>query len=407
TNSGSGDILLENTAAPLSITGVSQSGGGGVNVFNNGSISTSGTMTLSGGMALFTADGATSDITVNGAISKTTGSDAALTLLAQRNIEVKQPVVSTSGKMNVNLVSHYLNDSAPGSISIQDNITTNGGSLLVGGGTNPSVIPAIGYDATTLGGNRQYGVNLDNTFGTALIDTAGGNVSIRGQGVANSSYDSLGIYLGSAQIHANGGNILLDGKSGVNPVSLDNAGVYITDVIDTTGTGTITIQGSGGANTSATTRNRGVFVTTTAATIRTANGALSLTGAGGINTTNPSNPNNQGVLVNSGIVQSTGYSVTIIGSAGDGGSSAITNNKTIDGYSGVILDAGTGTFSQTVSTAITKSSGPSSTIDIKADSINLGNPTSINAGATGEVIIESATPGGAIQVDSTRTAGTL
>src|SRR5207248_2687697 len=52
TNSTGGNISLINTAAPLTITGISQSGGGSVTVNNTGAISLTGTVSAGSGGAI-------------------------------------------------------------------------------------------------------------------------------------------------------------------------------------------------------------------------------------------------------------------------------------------------------------------------------------------------------------------
>ena len=49
TNMTSGDVSLTNTAAPLTITGISQSGGGNVSVTNTGGITVSGAIASAAG----------------------------------------------------------------------------------------------------------------------------------------------------------------------------------------------------------------------------------------------------------------------------------------------------------------------------------------------------------------------
>lgn len=336
------------------------------------------TVSLAGGSLALIATGATSDIILDGAITKTAGADSALTLLAGRSIVTNQPVTSIANKLNVTLNAHYQNDSALGNVAVHNAISTNGGNLTVGGGTNPLLVAAKGYDATTAGADRQYGVNLDTISAPLIINTSGGSVSIRGEGVANSNFDSLGIYLGNAQLHAGGGNILLDGQAGDNPLSADNAGVYITDAIDTPGNGTITIQGRGGVNSDATKANRGINLTTAAAIIGSGNGSISLTGIGGLNTVSPTNPNNQGIRINGGGgIVSTNAPLFITGTAGNSGSVGIATS----GASPININS---------PTAVT----------FKADKMDFAAPTSSLGGITSTVTVVPLTAGRPITLGS-------
>src|SRR4029077_18746647 len=65
TNTTSGDISLTNTAAPLTITGISQSGGGNASVNNTGAIVVGGATVTGGNLSLTSS----ADISQTGAIS--------------------------------------------------------------------------------------------------------------------------------------------------------------------------------------------------------------------------------------------------------------------------------------------------------------------------------------------------
>lgn len=64
------------------------------------------------------------DISVDASITKTSGGDAALSLLAHNDIHVNAPISSTSGKLDVNL-------QAVNAVNINSNIDTNGGGVYV------------------------------------------------------------------------------------------------------------------------------------------------------------------------------------------------------------------------------------------------------------------------------------
>jgi len=255
-----------------------------------------------GGPVSFTAAGAGSDVIIDGDISKTAGGNANMDVKAARSIVVGAPISSTSGKLDVTLNAHYLTNGAVGNVSIVDSISTNGGNLVVGGGLTPASIPAIGYDGTSINNDKLYGVNVE----TANISTGGGNIDIRGQGVANSTFNADGISLSVSQLHAGGGNITLEGKSGDQPTNATNSIYFATAIIDTTGSGSIKITGTAGA--SGTNAIRGVNIYK--GTIQTEDGDIEITGTGG----DSSHSGNNGVLISGGSSNTVNISSTGIGS---------------------------------------------------------------------------------------------
>ncbi|CAH2032634.1 two-partner secretion domain-containing protein [Trichlorobacter ammonificans] len=249
------------------------------------------------------------DIFVNDAIAKTGTADTSLTLKAERSISINAPISSSGGKLDVVLNAHAQSDTAPGSVWINKNITTNGGSLIVGGGLDPAVTAAIGYGSAT--NDQLYGVYVE----TATISTGGGNIIIRGQGVAGSPFDADGINLANTvQLHAQGGNITLAGRTGDQPTigTIGTAGIYSDAVIDTTGSGAISLTGRGGLGTGKS-NIRGINLS--GGTIRVENGTLSIIGYGG----DATGSNNKGVRLHGSLstplqLQSTGSgSISITG----------------------------------------------------------------------------------------------
>src|SRR4029078_133032 len=97
TNTG-GNISLTNTGA-LSITGVSQAGGGNLAVTNTGSITVNGVAAVAGGGTVnLTANGATSDITLNANVTSGSG---AITLVSGRNTLLSNGNISTTGNVSI------------------------------------------------------------------------------------------------------------------------------------------------------------------------------------------------------------------------------------------------------------------------------------------------------------------
>jgi filamentous hemagglutinin family protein len=290
---GSGGFV-ETSAAKVDLNGLRVKTQGGnwlidPNDFKIDSVANSGDMTgadlglalESGNVTIETATMGTAgngDIFVNETIDKGMGSsiDSTLTLAAERSIEVNAPITSTgSYKLNVNLQARAT-DGAVGNVGIFHNITTNGGDLWVGGG---SVVGgtgnAIGYSTATSG--TRYGIAINGS----TINTGGGNITMRGKGIGNaggSSNDADGIdlYNNTAILDAAGGNILLVGQGGDNPTA-GTSGVFIGGTVQTTGSGTITITGTGGNGGSY--ANRGVRIEH--GTVQSENGAIVITGTGG------------------------------------------------------------------------------------------------------------------------------
>jgi filamentous hemagglutinin family protein len=106
------------------------------------------------------------NITVNSAISKSSGASAVtLTLEADNNIVINQPVSASSGQLNIILDAHY---GTSGLIILGSNLSTNGGSISFGTGRTSA--------GTLIGGD----VYLDGSAAQTLT-TAGGAVTVYGQ----------------------------------------------------------------------------------------------------------------------------------------------------------------------------------------------------------------------------------
>ncbi|WP_159839027.1 YDG domain-containing protein, partial [Burkholderia sp. 8Y] len=181
-----------------------------VSALNSG---TSVTVTTQSGNASYGSTGAGSgDITVSSAIGKTAGSNATLTLQADRDITVNAPITSSSGKLNVVLSAANASGATVGGVAVNANINSNGGDVLIGGAAG-SVYNGIGYAL-----NRTSTANPAVLVGTGVsIASQGGNITINGQSSASSSsYDGTkaGVYfLSGATVDSGGGNLLVSGKS--------------------------------------------------------------------------------------------------------------------------------------------------------------------------------------------------
>jgi len=227
------------------------------------------------------------DITLsNATINKTSGGDATLSLVAERSIKSSgtNSITSSSGALST-IFQARSGSGDGGNINLASTtITTNGGDVIMGGGANPLTSAAIGVAA------GDAGVVLDNVD----INTGAGNITITGQG-----YDDA--------------------------ASSDQYGVYIHSgsVLDTT-TGTITLNGTGGAGDDS---NRGIRIEGGGTQITSVDGNIVLTGQGGSNGQAGSSANH-GILIDSGAEitsTGTGASAATITLTGTGGAGAEDN----------------------------------------------------------------------------------
>ena len=250
------------------------------------------------------------DIFVNDAIAKTGSTDTTLTLAAYRSIEVNAPISSSSSRLHVNLQARATDTpegSSPGNVRIYANIDTNGGNLWVGGG---NVLGGTGYaigEDPTGGYAQRYGILVD-----ATISTGGGNVAMYGRGVHTAVGDADGVEI-LGTINAGGGNIYLNGVGGNNPTG-GTTGVYISGTVQTSGYGTITIEGTGGSNINTDVANRGVRID--GGLVQAENDSISIIGTGGGGVSS----GNVGILIDPGsVIETTGSgNISLWGYGGDG-----------------------------------------------------------------------------------------
>ena len=388
--------------------------GGSPNVFtpaaasstiNNATINTSLSAGTSVTISTASAAGGNGDITVSAPITKSGGGTATLSLIADRNIQVNGAITSSVGALNVVLNSRA-SGGAEGYVGGSTAITTNGGYLLVGGGSAAS------------GAVQSSTSNAAYFYGA--IDTAGGNVTIRGK-----STPYHGIVYNS--INAGGGDITLVGESG-NGVGVATNGA---PQARTSGAGKITITG-----TTASTSSFGVDLN---------DGATIVGGTGGVVITG-TNTGEAGVFMRSGTFSSAGdMSIKGVSTTGRGlvrgvvsgvmdisatGALTLEGVTGATGKQGLVID-GTGAFKATTTNGLLtiKGTGGNAAYNTSNDylaAIQLGsnnNPTSITltAGTGGLSMVGTAlgsaaygimspnggfttiTSAGAVTVESNRT----
>jgi len=321
------------------------------------------------------------DITVwsGTTISKTSGGDATLSLLANHSINFSGgtganliQILSSGNGHKLNLVLNADTDQgsdagAGGGIALQGtNITTNGGNITMGGGSDPTTQSAIGTAFNT----NINGIEISDT----RINSGSGNILMNGQGNTDLTQDGrTGIHISAGSVvQSTTGHITLNGDSG-NAVNRQY-GIYIEgNALDSqikTQDGTITLNGTahgtgndargvvidrtgkiistGNGNvvinaTSAgtgTTGNMGLYMdgngfTNDLTGITTANGNISITANGSSSTTTDSN---RGLFMVNGVqIASSGTGSVNITAHGGGG----TNNNTglyMDGYNNTATD---------------------------------------------------------------------
>lgn len=156
------------------------------------------------------------DITVASAIAKTAGGAATLTLQADRNVVVNAPISFTSGALGITLSAANNASSNLGGVNVGANLTSNGGRILIGGGsgnTGSGTLYGIGYALNPTLNDPAVKIGANVT-----VSAGGGNITINGRSAATAagSYSGVkgGIYvLSGATVDSGGGNIYVSGVS--------------------------------------------------------------------------------------------------------------------------------------------------------------------------------------------------
>ncbi|WP_188398896.1 filamentous hemagglutinin N-terminal domain-containing protein [Sporomusa sp. GT1] len=168
------------------------------------------------------------NITVSSNIVKTAGGDATLILKAHNNITVDADITSSSGKLNLDLHADFDN-TAGGAIKLNSGkqITTNGGTVLLHGGTG-----ITGYAKNTTNDDTP-GVDIQGS-----ITTGGGSITLYGLTNSNTT-DAAGVSL-TGELSSGGGAIGIYGKK--DNVASGGVGVKLGGTIDA-GAGLLTVSG--------------------------------------------------------------------------------------------------------------------------------------------------------------------
>jgi hypothetical protein len=403
TNTTSGNITLTNTAAPLTITGISQSGGGAVTVTNTGgitltmagitttadgaiSLTASGTLTLGAvvtaggaGAVTITANGAASDIMVNATVSSTSGP---ITATAGHNVTLNAGTITTSGNVSLTGTAGTVSEAGTGLIGANQ-LTTNS----VGGTTLNSANTVNIFNAANVGGNialtntaapltitgiSQSGggtVTVTNTGGMTttggITTTADGAINLTASGTLTAGAVVTAGGAGAVTLLANGAasDILINANvSSGSGLLTATAGRHVTLTAGSlTTAGNVSLTATGGSINEAgtglisagqlTTRSVGGTTLNSANTVNTFNAAN--TTSGNIALTNTAAP-----LTITGISQSGGGTVTVTNTGGMTISGGITT--TADGAIGL-------TASGTLTAGAVVTAGGAGTVTVTAN----------------------------------------
>lgn len=269
------------------------------------------------------------NIYVNDNITKTWAGAAALNLIAHKDVIINGVTISsTNGKLDL-IIKADKEQNMGGAVYLAPStiIDTNGGDVVIGGGTNAGSQFAQGH------ASRPIGVEISQS----QISTGAGLLTINGQSAMDSSYDAYGVSIENSQITTTTGNIVITGiamasggegkgvsLSGSSITTQDgdiqvfgqgspmadtsgefysgyNVGVYGGN-LEATGTGSINVTGQGGEG------DYSAGVSNVSASVN--DGDLTITGSGGTGMDSP------GVLLGSGDLVSNGAgNITVTGIA--------------------------------------------------------------------------------------------
>ncbi|WP_448534047.1 two-partner secretion domain-containing protein [Parathermosynechococcus lividus] len=301
----------------VTITNTSTSGGsfsgGNPDIFtptaNNATVlNTTVNASLNAGTSVTITTGSTGfqagNITVNAAISKTSGGDATLTLAAANSIFVNANIISSNNKLNI-ILNADADANGFGAIQVGAiTLNSNGGNITLGGGSNPLNDPAVGTltspsgiqlngstlragagDISLTGEGRNaiaansHGIQLNNT----VLETTSGNITLIGEGgdrLLGLIDNNSGINISNSEIKTTSGQIFLDGIGGSSPIGANNSGVILTDSSILNEEGEILISGQAG-NALLGTLNNNVGIALSGSTVANERGNIELIGFGG------------------------------------------------------------------------------------------------------------------------------
>lgn len=243
-----GGTIASGTGA-ISLIGT---GGGGSGSGSNGGVSVNASIDPTGN-APITLNGTPGYGTTIWGVSfsgNITSSGGNVTFTSPGGISLSSGAITYAAGTSYKLTLDADNAGGNGSITISDALSTNGGDILIGGG-NGTISPGSGYAvASTIG----YGIHIGSTInaggGNIVINGQGGTVSTGGNSGLDVEYDFLIETSGSGNISLYGiGGSSGSSSGGNNGILLFGNGSNGNGIIETTGTnptGTITLVGWNG-----------------------------------------------------------------------------------------------------------------------------------------------------------------
>ena len=265
---------------------------------NTAAVTIGGPTAIAGDVSLYGGN-----VTINDAVDTSSTNGGDVLLKATSMIFANSSGVITTDDGDVTLWADSDADSA-GAIIFSGTVSTGGGDIVMGGGTDPAADDAIG---TSFYNN---GVSLSGT----TLDAGGGNILLRGTGNQTQANNARGVYLSNnASVSTTGsGTITVNGTGG--PLGSSNSGLRVQSGATITGgsTGAVTVNAVGGGSTSG---NSGLWIDGSGSAISSAGGNISVTGVGGSGTSG----SNRGVqLSNGGQINATGDGTVYVHGTGMG-----------------------------------------------------------------------------------------
>jgi filamentous hemagglutinin family protein len=260
-----------------------------------------------------TGSGGNGDITLTSTLTSTGNGD--LTLSAARHIVLSSNITLGSGG---NLTLNADNDGNGTGYVRAASLTTNNANITIGGGSG-AITAGSGYAVGGSTNGLQYGF-----YASGSVNGGGGNIIINGQGGTYSSGSNYGIFTIGAIYTTGSGTITLNGTGGSagnnNYGILVDYSTYSAQVYNSSGSGAITLNGLAGSGSN----NYGLYLLGTTIGHNSVNytGLITLTadglgiyGDGGIVRTNNNNVvvsatgSNSNVLLP--IINATGGAISI------------------------------------------------------------------------------------------------
>ena len=296
TTGGTGTVTLQGTGGASSgggnNYGVFVTGSGSVVTSGGGNVQVTGTSAGTGtgeenfgvlvGTSVTLTAGGSGAVTVNGTGGASSGN-------FDDGVDVRGTVTSSGG--NVSVTGTGGGSGSGGSnygVEVDGTVTAGGSGTVTVNGTGgvSSGIGVIVFGTVTSGGGNVLvtGTCVGSGYGVyvtgALKAGGSGTVTVQGTGGVSSASDNIGIEVASGgTLTSSGGNVSVTGMGGGTGSGGHNFGVEVQGMLTSGGSGTVTVQGTGGATSGG--ANIGVIVHVTGAMLTSSGGNISVTGTGG------------------------------------------------------------------------------------------------------------------------------